>query len=260
MFGGPFSHEFHLENALGQDTIFVCPNCESGVNAEVLTEERRDEDSHPCERCSTPMQKLRTIEVGHTFALGTKYSEAFGAAHDGRPLYMCCFGIGVSRLLAAAVDALSPDDTQLRLPAAIAPFQLVIILPKSGSHQEIATQFVLDVADALADIPQLAVDADVLVDDRTNLTIGRRVTDAIKLGVPWIVIGGKTTAESMRLSSVTGEGAPTLLEVKRTVPGRRDARLYGTLTHADLASALIRQLAEKAPIETDGRLSDPLIR
>uniref|UniRef100_A0A914V7X1 proline--tRNA ligase n=1 Tax=Plectus sambesii TaxID=2011161 RepID=A0A914V7X1_9BILA len=260
MFGGTCSHEFHLENPLGQDTILLCSKCNSGVNAEVLPEAARHSESHSCEHCNAPTEKLRTIEVGHTFALGTKYSDAFGAAHDARPLQMCCFGIGVSRLLAAAVDALSPTDTQLRLPAAIAPFKAVVVLPKSGSRQEIATPFVLDVADALSQLPELAVDADVLVDDRTNLTIGRRVADAVKLGVPWIVIGGKATAESMTALG-GGEGAPTLLEVERTIPSRRDAQPQGTMTHAELASTLIRQLGENVALkETDRRSAPVLIR
>lgn len=238
MFGGNCSHEFHLENALGQDTIFVCAKCETGVNAEVLAEEGKNEsDAHTCEQCKSPMHKLRTIEVGHTFALGTKYSEAFAATHDSRPLQMCCFGIGVSRLLAAAVDVLSPNDSQLRLPAAIAPFKVVVVPPKSGSRQEIAGRFVLDVAETLAELPDLAADCDVLVDDRTNLTIGRRVTDAVKLGVPWIVIGGKTTAESMLLAG-GAQATPTLLEVERTLPSLRDAQPLGTMTHSELATTL----------------------
>lgn len=251
MFGGTCSHEFHLENALGQDVIFVCPSCEWGVNAEVLPEEARQSEHHDCEQCKTPMQKLRTIEVGHTFALGTKYSDAFAAAHDGRPFQMCCFGIGVSRLLAAAVDVLSPNDTQLRLPTAIAPFKVVVVPPKSGSRQEIAAPFALDVANELARLPELAVDGgDILVDDRTNLTIGRRVTDAVKLGIPWIVIAGKTTAESMVQLPAGARRSSALLEVERTVPCRRDAQPQGTMTHAQLASALTRQLGENALEET----------
>ncbi|PIC54184.1 hypothetical protein B9Z55_003543 [Caenorhabditis nigoni] len=73
---------------------------------------------------------MASVEIAHTFHLGTKYSEALGAKFQGKPLDMCCFGIGVSRLLPATIDLLSVSDKALRLPRAISPFDAMIIVKK----------------------------------------------------------------------------------------------------------------------------------
>lgn len=93
-----------------------------------------------CEKCaensSKTVQKIPSVEIAHTFHLGTKYSEALGAKFQGKPLDMCCFGIGVTRLLPAAIDLLSVSDKALRLPRAIAPFDAVIIVKKVSNFGE----------------------------------------------------------------------------------------------------------------------------
>lgn len=125
--------------------------------------------------------------------LGTRFASAFGAFSVGSPLHMCCFGIGISRLLAAAIDSLSPNDREMRLPSAIAPFRIIVIVPKRGSKEDIriGANFSQHLIDSIADICD-----DIFVDDRP-LTIGHRLIDAARLGAPLIVVIGRETATSI---------------------------------------------------------------
>ena len=110
--GGTTSHEYHVLASIGQDRLKVCPECHRGHNIEVDTRDRLDD----CPDCSgsNTLCESKGIEVAHTFLLGDKYSTALGAKYmglDGKPkdMFMGCYGIGVSRLLAACVEALSTD-------------------------------------------------------------------------------------------------------------------------------------------------------
>ena len=85
----------------------------------------------PCPRDGKPMEYHRGIEVGHTFKLGTKYSASMkahylNAAKESHPMVMGCYGIGVSRVVAACIEQ-SHDAGGIIWPAALAPWQLVII-------------------------------------------------------------------------------------------------------------------------------------
>src|SRR5690606_33367132 len=85
-----------------------------------------------CPRCDGVLEQVRGIEVGHIFKLGTKYSEAMGAnfmAENGKPtpFVMGCYGIGVSRTPAAAVEQ-RHDDKGIVWPVALAPFEVVIAI------------------------------------------------------------------------------------------------------------------------------------
>ena len=84
----------------------------------------------PCPRCGKPLEFLKAIEVGHVFKLGTKYSEAMGATiqHQSgavKPMIMGCYGIGVNRILATAIEQ-HHDASGLIWPPGIAPFQVII--------------------------------------------------------------------------------------------------------------------------------------
>ena len=94
----------------------------------------------PCPHCGSPVKMTHGIEVGQVFKLGTKYSEALGATfldENGKekPLIMGCYGIGVSRTMAAAIEQFH-DEHGIIWPAAIAPFEVVIVpkLPKNCTH------------------------------------------------------------------------------------------------------------------------------
>ena len=132
---------------------------------------------------------VRGIEVGHIFQLGTKYSEAMGAEildEDGRPvtLHMGCYGIGVTRLVAAAIEQ-GHDDRGIIWPAAIAPFEVAIVpigWHKSHRLREAGEKLYADLQ---------AAGIDVFLDDRESRP-GVKFADMDLLGIPHrIVIGDK---------------------------------------------------------------------
>lgn len=138
------------------------------------------------------LQILRGIEVGHIFQLGQKYSEALKLTvlgENGKPVtpQMGCYGIGVSRIVGAAIEQ-GNDDSGIRWPDAIAPFQLVIIPIKADKSDA--------VREAMNTLYQQCLDAgiDVALDDR-GLRPGPMFADAELIGVPHrVVIGDRGLA------------------------------------------------------------------
>jgi prolyl-tRNA synthetase len=143
----------------------------------------------PCPRCQTGILEIhRGIEVGQVFYLGKKYSEAMGATYldtEGReqPLEMGCYGIGISRLVAAAVEQ-NNDANGIIWPFPIAPFQ-ALLLPIN--YKDKALQ---EVCDRLyQDLDRLGVEA--LLDDRDERP-GVKFKDADLIGIPLrITVGAK---------------------------------------------------------------------
>jgi prolyl-tRNA synthetase len=143
----------------------------------------------PCPRCDAGrLETHRGIEVGQVFYLGTKYSEKMGATYldaEGRerPIEMGCYGIGISRLVAAAIEQ-NHDDNGIIWPFAIAPFH-VLLLPINYKEQKLR-----DAAEAL--YHELAKQhIDVLLDDRDERP-GVKFKDADLIGIPLrVTIGAK---------------------------------------------------------------------
>jgi prolyl-tRNA synthetase len=139
------------------------------------------------------LQIKRGIEVGHIFQLGTKYSEAMEAKvldENGKNITvtMGCYGIGVSRIVAAAIEQ-NHDDRGIIWPDAMAPFQLAIVplnMQKSEAVAECAEQLYRQLQEA---------GVDVLLDDR-NERPGVKFADMELTGIPHrIVIGDRAVAE-----------------------------------------------------------------
>ncbi|UCF34281.1 MAG: proline--tRNA ligase [Phycisphaerales bacterium] len=129
----------------------------------------------------------KCIEVGHVFKLGTKYSDAMKAHYidtDGKskPLIMGCYGIGVNRIMAAAIESMH-DDKGICWPVSIAPFQVVICA------LDLREQEVVKVAEKLHDELE-AAGVDVLLDDR-DARPGFKFNDAELIGVPIRITVGK---------------------------------------------------------------------
>jgi prolyl-tRNA synthetase len=132
--GGDASEEFHVLAENGEDTIAVSTGSEFAINTELLLEE--GEDIKSLEGEDSPdgngvIQIKKGIEVGHIFKLGQVYSESMNAnvqTKEGRPatLHMGCYGIGVSRIVAAAIEQ-NNDDRGIIWPPTIAPFDVNII-------------------------------------------------------------------------------------------------------------------------------------
>ena len=144
----------------------------------------------------TERRLRRGIEVGHTFLLGDRYSRVMKAKYktdsgSGELYQMGCYGIGVSRLLAASLEVQS-SSSELRWPVSIAPFSTIILAPKAGSKEAAAGGLLDHVHDKLEKIFR----DDVMVDDRDKLTVGRKLREARKTGYPYIVLFGKKSVDS----------------------------------------------------------------
>jgi len=133
-----------------------------------------------CPRCGRKIEFGRGIEVGHIFKLGTKYSEALKAVFLNRqgketPIIMGCYGIGVGRIVAAAIEQ-NHDKNGIIFPAPIAPFE-VIILPLQMHNTEVV-ETAEKIYTELSDIK-----VDTLLDDRDERA-GVKFNDADLLGIP----------------------------------------------------------------------------
>jgi prolyl-tRNA synthetase len=144
-----------------------------------------------CSRCwsehgrvAKPRQEA-TVEVAHTFYLGTKYSEPLGAtATDqqgvAQPMEMGCYGIGVSRLIGAIAQDWC-DEEGIPWPSSVAPFVVVVIPFDAASLPP----------DALQAVAQAVGADDVLLDDRYDVSFGARMTEFQLMGSPWALVLGK---------------------------------------------------------------------
>lgn len=191
--GGDVSHEFMVPAPIGEDTIVSCGSC--GFQ-EAAGESRAE--GQACPKC--PGGRLTAqvaIELGHIFQLGTKYSLAQGAQfldEDGkqRPIIMGCYGIGVSRVIAAVVEKHN-DDKGIVWPSGVAPFD-VEILPLPGSQGSQGGRDIMDLADRYC-AELTAAGLEVLVDDREE-SAGRKFNDADLIGLPIrVTIGARNLAD-----------------------------------------------------------------
>ncbi|NXX89406.1 SYPM protein, partial [Centropus bengalensis] len=209
--GGTVSHEFQLPADIGEDRLVLCPAGHFAANVETLNGEQ---DS--CPACGEKLTQTRGIEVGHTFYLGTKYSSVFQAVFyspENKPQLaeMGCYGLGITRILAASIEVLSTEDS-IRWPRLIAPYQLCFIPPKRGSKEEGEEGAALleQLFDHLAEArPHLAGDS--VLDDRTQLTVGKRLKDANRLGYPYVVVAGKRVCEDPPVFEVWDQNANEVL-------------------------------------------------
>ncbi|XP_056388159.1 probable proline--tRNA ligase, mitochondrial [Hyla sarda] len=204
--GGKMSHEFHLPASIGEDKLLVCRSCDFAANVETLHPDEKN-----CPSCKGELSESKGIEIGHTFYLGTKYSHVFNAVcHDvqNKPVVaeMGCYGIGVSRLLAASIEILSTEE-DIHWPNLIAPYQLCLIPPKKGSKEMAAALVAEELYDSIVTIPHMSNEA--VLDDRDHLTIGKRVMEARMMGYPYVIVIGKKALESPPMFEVrnhrTGE-------------------------------------------------------
>ncbi|MDJ0774976.1 MAG: proline--tRNA ligase [Mastigocoleus sp. MO_167.B18] len=133
------------------------------------------------------LQSARGIEAGHIFQLGTKYSQAMGATYTSeqgkdKPLFMGCYGVGVSRLAQAAVEQ-SYDDNGIIWPVEIAPYQVIVTIPNIKNAQQV------EVGEKLyAQLNQAGIDT--LLDDR-NERGGVKFKDADLIGIPYRIVTGR---------------------------------------------------------------------
>ena len=134
-----------------------------------------------CPNCSAPLEAFRGVEVGHIFKLGTFFSETLGALFldqhgQQHPMLMGCYGIGVGRLLAAAIEQ-NHDDRGIVFPKPIAPYQVQLVALNLTDERvkEVAGQLYQELWDQ---------GIETLYDDRTEAAAGVKLNDADLLGLP----------------------------------------------------------------------------
>jgi prolyl-tRNA synthetase len=167
---GGNKRDLHLRNV----------NMERDFQVDLFGDLRVITPEDPCPRCGAEIQFGRGIEVGHVFKLGTKYSNAMGALfldEDGieKPIVMGCYGIGVGRTVAAAIEQ-NHDENGIIFPIPLAPFE-VVILPLQMHEAEVVTAS----EKIYRELSKSGLD--VLLDDR-DLRAGVKFNDADLLGTP----------------------------------------------------------------------------
>jgi prolyl-tRNA synthetase len=199
------------------DMHYVNANAGRDFGVDRYLDVRVVSEADPCARCGKPLRLVRGIEVGHVFKLGTKYSTAMGATYldaDGtaHPIVMGCYGIGVGRTAAAAVEQ-HHDADGIIWPLPIAPLQVTVV-PVSVTDSR-GWETAQSLHDALE-----AAGVEVLLDDRDERP-GVKFKDADLIGLPLRVTVGKAVAQGQ--VELTGRRArrTVMVRVEEVVPRLR---------------------------------------
>lgn len=195
--GGDMSHEFQIVASTGESAIYYDAAFDT-LTLDQMTLENvgslyaAADEKHDPAACPLPEDRIRVargIEIGHIFYFGTKYSEPLGAkvaGPDGKmiTLEMGSYGIGVSRLVGAIIEA-NHDDQGIRWPESVAPFKVGLLNLKVGDKR----------AETLAESVYHTLrekGVEVLYDDRDERP-GAKFADMDLIGLPWqLIIGART--------------------------------------------------------------------
>ena len=217
--GGDASEEFHVLAETGEDTIAISDASEYAINTELLLKEGEDIASlegKPSPDGKGVIQIKKGIEVGHIFQLGKVYAEDMKANvlnKEGKAstLFMGCYGIGVSRLVAAAIEQ-NNDDKGIVWPHSIAPFDINIIAIGYGKDQKIADASI-KLYGELKDMGY-----EVLLDDRKD-GYGTKMKDSELIGIPLNIIIGKKFIETneIELKSRNGDSSTNDISNIKTI-------------------------------------------
>lgn len=182
--GGVFTenhtHEFQLKTDAGEDIIYYADGWKFWKNKEVMTEE---------DLKNPGIKSMKSIEVGNIFPLGTFYSDKMGVTFtdengERKPVWFGSYGIGVTRLIGAVVEA-SHDDKGIVWPVSLAPYPVYLIgLNDKGD----------EVYDSLT-----KHGIDVLYDDRKDKGAGEKFADADLIGLPLRVVVSNKTGDKVEV-------------------------------------------------------------
>lgn len=160
---------------------------------DIVTDLKVLKEGDPCPVCGAPIKHTRGIEVGQVFKLGTKYSEAMNATYkdenqQDHALVMGCYGIGVSRTLAAVIEQ-HHDEDGIIWPVSVAPYHAIVTLvkPKDEEQAKIAEEIYQSL---------LAAGVEAVIDDRDERP-GVKFKDADLLGFPIRITVGKRAGEGI---------------------------------------------------------------
>lgn len=160
---------------------------------DIVTDFKVLKEGDPCPVCGAPIKHTRGIEVGQVFKLGTKYSKAMNATYkdenqQDHPLVMGCYGIGVSRTLAAIIEQ-HHDEDGIIWPVSVAPYHAIVTLvkPKDEEQAKVAEEIYQSL---------LAAGIEAVIDDRDERP-GVKFKDADLLGFPIRITVGKRAGEGI---------------------------------------------------------------
>ena len=212
--GGDASEEFHVLAENGEDTIAISDSSDFAINTELLLEEGEDIESlqgKPSPDGEGIIEIKKGIEVGHIFQLGKVYTDAMKANvldNEGKAqnLYMGCYGIGVSRLVAAAIEQ-NNDDKGIIWPEAMTPFEVNIIAIGFDKDEKIAKAS----TDLYSKLSSMGYE--VMLDDRKD-GYGTKMKDAELIGVPINVIIGKQYLQNGEIELKHRDGQSSIGKVE----------------------------------------------
>ena len=212
--GGDASEEFHVLAENGEDTIAISDSSDFAINTELLLEDGEDIESlqgKPSPDGEGIIEIKKGIEVGHIFQLGKVYTDAMKANvldNEGKAqnLYMGCYGIGVSRLVAAAIEQ-NNDDKGIIWPEAMTPFEVNIIAIGFDKDKKIAKAS----TDLYSKLSSMGYE--VMLDDRKD-GYGTKMKDAELIGVPINVIIGKQYLQNGEIELKHRDGQSSIGKVE----------------------------------------------
>lgn len=180
---GACKEDYHLKNVnYGRD-----------YEGDIVADIKVLAEGDPCPVCGAPVKYARGIEVGQVFKLGTKYSEAMGAMYkdenmQDKPIVMGCYGIGVTRTLAAVVEQ-NHDENGIIWPMSVAPYHVMITVMKPNDEVQASVA-----EDIYKNLTRAGVE--VLLDDRKERP-GVKFKDADLLGIPIRITVGRGAADGI---------------------------------------------------------------
>jgi len=188
--GGSKSNEFHVIANTGEDDLLI-DESGVGINFEIAKIKYQTDNIEKIIKDNKFIHK-KGIEVGHIFKLGDKYSESMNlkisdADNEVHFLQMGCYGIGVSRIIAAAIEQ-NHDDDGIMWPKSISPFDVVVVEIDAHKNEKIRNFS----SQVYEELKQSGLD--VMLDDR-NSKLGSKLNDWELIGIPNIIIIGKTEAD-----------------------------------------------------------------
>ena len=189
--GGNESNEFHVIADTGEDDLLLDDQLK-GMNIEIAKVKYGEDDLETLIK-KTNLTHKKGIEVGHIFKLGQKYSETMKAkvtTKDSKTvdMFMGCYGIGVTRIVAAAIEQLH-DNKGIKWPASITPFNTVIIEIDGHKNSNVRT-YCESVYKSF-----IEKDIEAIYDDR-DANLGKKIKDWELIGIPNIVIIGKNESNN----------------------------------------------------------------
>ncbi len=209
--GGKKSEEWQTFTELGEDTILYDEKMNIGLNLEIL--DRLDckeylKQEYGIENLDN-MKEYKTLELGHNFQLGTKYSDSMGIYYQDeeskdKPYHMGCYSFGVSRITAVIIENSVIKDKNGKIkgvsfPMHLAPYLLQIVYKNDDISKEELAYKIYDLLESNK--------IRTILDDRTGITIGSKIKDCFLLGCPYlVVIGDKANEDRIEIEDTkTGE-------------------------------------------------------